>query len=111
MLDVGVVVVRAVAGSRMHEARAGIVGHIIGRQHRHGEIPIAVRALKAAERMRAALDHHRQHVLHALVAGDAGRREHVGRELVGEDEAVADLGPVVVGRFRDLVEAVGDVGP
>ena len=36
--------------------------------------------------------------------------EHVVGELVGKDPAVADLGPVAVRRFGDLIEAVGDFG-
>ena len=102
VLDEGVVVVRAMAGRRMHEARSGIVRHVIGGQHRDGEIPIAIRARRAPERMRRALDHDRQHILDALVGGDARGREHIRRELVGQHVTIADLCPVVVGRSRSL---------
>ncbi|MNX80269.1 hypothetical protein D3C86_1119240 [compost metagenome] len=47
-------------------------------------------------------------------AADLGRLEHVLGQLVGDDEAVARLGPgLVVQAFfqrRDLIQAIGDVG-
>ena len=109
VLDEGVVVVRAMSRRRMHESRSGVVRHIIGGQHRHGEIPVAVRTLDAPEGMRRARDHDRQHILHAFVGGDAGGCEHLRGELVGKHVTIADLCPVVVGRSGDFVEAIRDV--
>ena len=111
VLDEGVVVVRAVAWRRVHEAGAGVVGDVVGREHRHVEIPEAVRAGKRPERVREAGDHRRQHLLDALIGGHPRRAEDLAGKLVGDDVALAGLRPIVGRRLGDAVEPVCDARP
>ena len=49
------------------------------------------------------------HVFDLLIRGDARLLEDVGGKLVGKNEQIADLGPVVRRRLGDLVEPVADL--
>ena len=100
-------VLAAVARRGVDEAGAGVVGDVIAGEQRHVEVVAAI----ALERMRAddPREHRRRNVLHLFVSRDARLLEHVGGELVGQDQRVAGLRPVVGGRVGDAIEAVGDL--
>ena len=104
------VVVGAVAGGGVDEAGAGVVGDVVAGQQRHGE---AVAGVEPGQRMGAdhalAVD-----LLDAAPGGDLGGGPHVLGQLLGDDEAVARLGPRLERQVRlhrlDLIDGVGDVG-
>ena len=94
-------VVGAVAGRGMHEAGAGILGDMLAGEKRHIEI-VTLPAQWMRRRDNVAwLD-----VVTALEGGYAGRAHDAFRQRVGQYEHVALLGPVVLGRFRHLIQTV-----
>ncbi|MNS72395.1 hypothetical protein D3C72_1058060 [compost metagenome] len=104
------VVIRAVAGGGVDKAGAGVVGHMVAGQQGHGE---AVARVQRRQRV-GAFQTRGVDGVDAGEAADLGRLEHVLGQLVGDDEAVARLGPglVIQALFqsRDLVQAIGDLG-
>ncbi len=99
-------VLGAVAGRGVDETRAGVGRDVRAGEQRHVEI-VATPAQGVGERQ--GFERRCRQTRQAPPAGHARRGEHVLRQAVGKDQPVADLGPVVVGRLRDLVEAVIDV--
>ena len=100
-------VVAAVAGRGVHEARAVLVGDVVAVEE--GDVEVVAR--HAAQRMRADASRKSRLVTSAERSNalDLGRLHHGFGKLVGQDELVAGLGPVAVGRLRDLVKAVIDL--
>jgi len=103
-------VVGAVAGRGVDEAGAGVVGDVVAGQQGHGE---AVAAVERGQRV-GGLQARRIDVVDTGPSGDLGGLEHLLGQLVGQDQAVAGLGP---GRElqaflhgRDLIQAIGDLG-
>ena len=96
-------VVRAMAGRGMHEARAGILGHMLAFEQRHFEIVAArMQRMRRDEARRVDVFNERP-FLHTRGL------EEIVRELLRQYEALAGLGPIVRGRFRHLVKAVLDL--
>ena len=103
------IVIRPVAGGGVHKAGARIVGDVLARQQRH---LIAEALVLRPQRM--ATDHAGAvHVGDAAPFGDHGRLLHVLRQLVGQDQPIAGLGPRLEGEVRlhrlDFIQAIGDV--
>ena len=97
----------AVSGRGMDEACAGVVGDVLAGQQRHVE-PVAAQA-GIAQRMGAG---RRRQIVRVdrpplLEPVDPCRAHDVGGEGVGQNQPVAGLRPVAVGRGRYLVQAVG----
>ena len=108
-LDVGlagnpdVVVIRAMAGCGVDEARAGIVRHVIAVEHRHGEIITEVSE-------RVTEDHARRvSIAEALEAFDLGGLHHLFGKAIGEDVGVTGPDPVAFGRGLHFIEAIADL--
>ncbi len=102
-------VVGAVARRQMDEAGAGVVGDEVARHHRHREVEIVPLAPSTPRSGCAQTRCVGSTSARRSKRGDARRLEHVGGELVGEDEMLADLGPIVVRRLGHLIDAIGDV--
>ncbi len=104
------IVVRAVAGGRVDKAGTGIVGHVVARQQRYG---IAIARVQLGQRV-GAFQTRRVDVVDAGEGSHLGRLQNVTGQLVGDDEAVACLGPrLELETFfhgRDFVQAVLDLG-
>ncbi len=102
-------VLAAVAGRGMHEAGAGIVRHVVAGEQRDDEFVstrVTFQRMRGRER-REIIGRHRAQLLepaHARLA------EHFFGELVGNDQPVTDLGPVVGRSVGDPVETIGDPG-
>ncbi len=91
------------AGRGVHEARAGVLGHMLAVEQRHFEIVAAlVQRMRGDEALGLDL-FDKLPFLHAR-----GLEERV-RQRFRQDVTLAGLGPVVLGRLRDLVQAVGDL--
>ena len=106
----GVVIVRAVPRRRMHEAGARFVGNVIARQHRYIVVPESVATGQAAQGMRATFDPCRVDVAQTVPGFDAGGFLDALRQHIGQDEPLAGLRPIVVGRRGNLVDPVLDAG-
>jgi hypothetical protein len=104
------IVVGAVARGGVDEAGAGVVGHVVAGQQGHVE---AVAFVELSQRV-GADQARRIDRLGAAPLGDLGGLADVLGQLVGDDQAVADLGPrgelEVLLEGLDLVEAVLDLG-
>ena len=99
------VIVRAVARRDVDETRAGIGGHEIGLQDRDLE--------RVARRVQRMGELERRQFVGGNLADqfrgvDAARLERVVRQILGQNDPVADLAPIVVGRGGDLVKSVRD---
>ncbi len=99
-------VLGAMAGSGVDEARAGILGDMRAHKQRHVKI-VAPAAQGMGER--ESCERRRRHVAETPPRRHARGVEDFLGSLVGEDQPVADLGPIVVGCLGDFVEAVFDV--
>ena len=100
-------VVGAVTGRGMNEARTGVLGDVIARKKRHLEaIGFAV-----AQRMGEGrpFECTPGNVTHPSPFVDPRRTSDRLGKCVRHDELFSGLGPIVLGRLRDLVEAVTDV--
>ena len=98
----------AVARRGVDEAGAGIVGDMVAGQQGHIE-PVPAEA-GVAQRMGAD---RRFEIVRAdgpqlLVAFDARGAQNVAGQRVGQDQPVAGLRPVAVGRRSHLVQAIGE---
>ena len=109
VLEIGHIIIRAMAGRRMHEAGTSIVGDVIGGQDGDVEIPIAIGPVEAAERVGAALDHLRIHGSDALEALDARGLEDLLGQRIGDDVEIPGLRPVLLRRAGDFIEPVSDM--
>jgi hypothetical protein len=108
------VVIVAVAGGRVDEARARVVGDMVTREQPHVEVPLAIGLFRAAQGMGAAERgklvgrHVAQAAVHGMIQPH-GRKRLFGQR-VGQKVAVPDPRPAFRGAAGDLVEAVGDLG-
>ncbi len=101
-------VLAAVAWRGMDEACAGIIGDVIAGEQRHGKIITVVDTVQGMAGAQLC-QVFRGNIAQPLIFGDAGLLQHIGRQLVGEHQAIARLGPVVRRRVRHFVESVGDL--
>ena len=103
-------IVRAVAGGRVDEAGAGVVGDVVAGEQGHGE---AIAGRERRQRV-GALEAGRIEVVDAGPAGDFRSAEDVFGQFVGNDQPVAGPGPGLELQpglhGRDLIEAIGDLG-
>ncbi|VCU10961.1 hypothetical protein RHODGE_RHODGE_04165 [Rhodoplanes serenus] len=98
-------VLAAVAGRGVDEAGAGAVVDMLAVEQRHREVVAHRLQRMIADEIRQHIGRHRPHL---LIGGDAGLLEHVGGEIVGEDQQIAGLRPVVGRGVDDAIEAIGD---
>ncbi|MGX0965828.1 hypothetical protein AB7M63_006277 [Bradyrhizobium japonicum] len=101
-------VLAAVARRGVHEAGAGVVGDMLAGEQRHDEL---VTAAEPAQGMGAfhGIQRVAGNVAHLFVRRYARLLEHLCGERIGQDQEIAGLGPVVGGRIRHLIKAVGDL--
>ena len=97
-----------VAGRRVHETRAGVLGDVIPGKQRHGKRVVAANTL---ERMFA--DKRCQIVgadcSYPLERSDARLPKHIHRKLVGQDQKVPWLRPVFSRRIDNFIKAIFDL--
>ncbi len=86
------------------EARARVVGDMV--PVKHGHLEVVATEIEVREGMGGgeAGEYLSRHGVKTLESSDAGGLEDFLGQLVGEDQLVAHLGPVVRSRLRHLIE-------
>ncbi len=112
--DEAFVIVRAVAGGRVNEAGARVIGDMIAVDHWHIVIPKAVsvgQARKGVGQGQAG-QFIARHVAQAgpHVGVKAGFAQHLSGQGVGQKVAIANRAPAFIRRAGDFVKAIGDLG-
>ena len=99
----------AMAGRRVHEARARVVGDVVAVEERDAELVAA--EVGIIERMQAdhCINRLRWNRATLLECLDFGCLHDIASELVGEDILFANLRPVALRRCCHLIEAVLDL--
>ena len=113
VLDADLIVVIAMAGRGMHEPGSRLVSHMITREQRDIEIPLAIGAIGPTQRVRTGQRaklirrHIAQPAIHAFI--QAGLGEDAFGQGVGHQVSPPDLGPAFLGPSRHLIKPIRDV--